>query len=112
LNFLGYHNNEELTAKRIRNGWFFTGEIGKWNPDGSITILGHKEEVLEPVYGEYILYPFSSFSWALPLTSNSARHLEFTYSQSSFVHQIFICSKPYHSLVAVIVPDYEVIYYW
>jgi long-subunit acyl-CoA synthetase (AMP-forming) len=53
----GYFNNPELTKRRIRDGWFYTGEIGQWNPNGTLTVFGHKEELLEPKNGEFVLYP-------------------------------------------------------
>ena len=33
---LGYHKNPEETAKVLENGWLHTGDIGRWNPDGTV----------------------------------------------------------------------------
>jgi long-chain acyl-CoA synthetase len=36
----GYYNRPELNASRIRNGWHCTQDLGRYNPDGSITFVG------------------------------------------------------------------------
>jgi long-chain acyl-CoA synthetase len=37
---LGYHNRPELTAFRQRGGWHHTNDLGRREPDGSITFIG------------------------------------------------------------------------
>ncbi len=43
----GYYNDSELTAKTIRNGWLFTGDIAKRDKDGYIFITGRKKEIIK-----------------------------------------------------------------
>ncbi|HEY9061761.1 MAG TPA: class I adenylate-forming enzyme family protein [Pseudobacteroides sp.] len=43
---LGYLNKPEETAKRIRDGWVYTGDHGYRRSDGSFVICGRKDDVI------------------------------------------------------------------
>jgi long-chain acyl-CoA synthetase len=43
---VGYHNLPEDTAKTIVNGWLHTGDLGKMDADGFVTITGRKKELI------------------------------------------------------------------
>ncbi len=51
----GYYNDDEESEESIRNGWFFTGDIGRMDEDGYIYILDRKKELI--VAGGYNIYP-------------------------------------------------------
>jgi long-chain acyl-CoA synthetase len=40
LVMIGYHNRSELNAQRQRGGWHHTNDLGRREPDGSITFVG------------------------------------------------------------------------
>ena len=42
----GYHNLPEDTAKTIVNGWLHTGDLGKMDAEGFVTITGRKKELI------------------------------------------------------------------
>jgi long-chain acyl-CoA synthetase len=42
----GYHNLPEETAKTITNAWLHTGDLGKIDADGFITITGRKKDLI------------------------------------------------------------------
>lgn len=42
----GYHKQPELTAEVIRDGWFHTGDIGKYDEDGYFYHLGRKDDMV------------------------------------------------------------------
>jgi malonyl-CoA/methylmalonyl-CoA synthetase len=44
--FSGYLNRPDATAEAIRDGWFFTGDIGTRAPDGYWRIVGRRSTVL------------------------------------------------------------------
>ena len=51
----GYYNMPEETAKAIRDGWFFTGDIGKVDEDGYLYIVDRKKDMI--IAGGYNIYP-------------------------------------------------------
>lgn len=53
---LGYFENGLATEKVIRDGWFFTGDLGKMNKSGFFSITGRKKNVIVTKNGKNI-YP-------------------------------------------------------
>lgn len=51
----GYYKREDLTKEAItEDGWFITGDIGQWNPDGTLSIIDRKKNLVKLSGGEYI----------------------------------------------------------
>ena len=53
---LGYYENEEATQKVIKNGWFYSGDMGYIDTDGFVHITGRKKNVIVTKNGKNI-YP-------------------------------------------------------
>jgi len=89
--FVGYYKNPEATAECLTDdGWFKTGDIGRWNPNGTLSIIDRKKNIFKLSQGEYI----------------AAEKIEAVYSKSSIVGQIFVYGNSFKSFVlAVVVPD-------
>jgi long-chain acyl-CoA synthetase len=51
----GYYNQPEETAKRIRNGWLYTGDVGYFDQDGYLWHLGRKDDLV--IIGGLNVYP-------------------------------------------------------
>jgi long-chain acyl-CoA synthetase len=59
----GIYNNPEATAATIKDGWLYTGDIGRLDEDGEIFILGRKKDIIiikgqniHPIDIEDVLY--------------------------------------------------------
>lgn len=51
----GYYNRPEETANSIRDGWFYTGDIGKLDEDGYLYIVDRKKDMI--IAGGFNIYP-------------------------------------------------------
>lgn len=75
---LGYYENEEATEEVLKNGWFYTGDLGYFDKDGYLYITGRKKDVIVLKNGKNI-YP---------------QELEFALSKLPFVEEVFVYGKP------------------
>ena len=51
----GYWNKPEETAQVLKDGWLYTGDIGKFDEDGYLFIVDRKKDML--IYKGYNVYP-------------------------------------------------------
>lgn len=51
----GYWNNPEATAKSFRNGWYFTGDLGRIDADGYVYIIDRRVDLI--LSGGMNVYP-------------------------------------------------------
>ncbi|MGD0336897.1 MAG: class I adenylate-forming enzyme family protein [Candidatus Omnitrophota bacterium] len=52
----GYYKDQAFTAEALRNGWFHTGDLGKFDDEGFLYIVGRKKEMIK-VAGEIVFEP-------------------------------------------------------
>jgi acyl-CoA synthetase (AMP-forming)/AMP-acid ligase II len=52
----GYYKDPALTSEVLRNGWFHTGDLGKFDAEGHLYIVGRKKEMIK-VGGEIVFEP-------------------------------------------------------
>jgi long-chain acyl-CoA synthetase len=95
----GYHNRPDATAAVMKDGWFYTGDLGKMDEHGRITITGRKKEMIVLASGKNI-YP---------------EEIEAHYRQSPFIKEICVMGlaepgRPTSErLFGVVVPDLELL---
>lgn len=93
----GYYKDPELTASDFSDGWFKTGDVARWNTNGTLSIIDRKKNIFKLSIGEYI----------------AAEHLEGIYAKSPFISQIWIYGDSLKaSIVAIVVPSRNVITKW
>jgi malonyl-CoA/methylmalonyl-CoA synthetase len=51
----GYWNRPDATAAAFVDGWFRTGDLGTWSPDGYITLQGRRSDLI--ISGGFNIYP-------------------------------------------------------
>jgi long-chain acyl-CoA synthetase len=51
----GYYKQPEETAKTLRNGWLYTGDIATVDPDGYVSIVDRKKEMI--IVSGFNVYP-------------------------------------------------------
>ncbi|MGH7926219.1 MAG: class I adenylate-forming enzyme family protein, partial [Candidatus Binatia bacterium] len=51
----GYFRRKDATAQRIRNGWLYTGDVGKLEADGYYYHLGRRDDMI--ITGGLNVYP-------------------------------------------------------
>merc|ERR1711939_213769 len=51
----GYFNRDQETSDSFtKDGWFMTGDIGEWRPNGHLAIIDRKKNLVKTLNGEYI----------------------------------------------------------
>lgn len=95
----GYHGRPDATADVMKDGWFYTGDLGRVDAGGRITITGRKKEIIVLASGKNI-YP---------------EEIEAHYRKSPFIKEICVMGladpgRPTtERLYAVVVPDMELL---
>jgi long-chain acyl-CoA synthetase len=95
----GYHNRADATADVMKDGWFYTGDLGRVDDAGRITITGRKKEMIVLASGKNI-YP---------------EEIETHYRQSAVIKEICVMGlaepgRPSSErLYAVVVPDMDLL---
>ena len=52
----GYYKDPQATKEVMRNGWFHTGDLGRFDDEGYLYIVGRKKEMIK-VAGEIVFEP-------------------------------------------------------
>ncbi|KNC75498.1 hypothetical protein SARC_11978 [Sphaeroforma arctica JP610] len=96
--FDSYLENPEKTKEDINeDGWFHTGNVGRWNADGNLSIIDRQKSIFKLSQGKYL----------------AAENLEAIYGRCDYIAQVFVTGDPFHVYpVAVVVPDSEMIIAW
>lgn len=90
----GYYNKEEATHEAFtEDGWFRTGDIGKIDADGFITITDRKKELFKTSGGKYI----------------APSPIEQMIKGSRFVNQVVLVGNERKFASALIVPNFELL---
>jgi len=82
---LGYWEDPEATGAAIRDGWFHTGDLGRFDDDGNLYLVGRSKEIIvdsngKNVYPDEIEELYRDCSWikdlsVVGLPDGSAEHV-------------------------------------
>jgi long-chain acyl-CoA synthetase len=92
----GYLDDPESTEHAIKDGWLFTGDQGRIDPEGRLYIVGRQKDVIIDTGGKNV-YP---------------DEIEELYQGSPFVKEVSVVGVPAERgtgerVAALVVPDYE-----
>uniref|UniRef100_A0A5B6Z5D0 Long-chain-fatty-acid--CoA ligase n=1 Tax=Davidia involucrata TaxID=16924 RepID=A0A5B6Z5D0_DAVIN len=95
--FSGYYKREDLTKEVLVDGWLHTGDIGEWQPNGSMKIVDRKKNIFKLSQGEYV----------------AVENLENVYGLVPDIDSLWIYGNSFESfLVAVINPNKQALEHW
>lgn len=92
---LGYLNNPEKTAQLLdKDGWMHTNDVAQVNPDGSISLVDRKDNMLKLVNAKYV----------------PAEKIESLVCLSPIISRLWVYCEPVDTfIVAVVIPDFVVL---
>ncbi|KQS47815.1 AMP-dependent synthetase [Flavobacterium sp. Leaf359] len=93
---MGYYKDPEKTAEAVKDGYFYTGDIGLIDKDGFLKITDRKKEMFKTSGGKYI---------APQLIENAMK-------QSRFIGEIMVIGDSEKMPGAFIQPDFDFVKQW
>ncbi|KAK6337732.1 long-chain fatty acid-CoA ligase [Orbilia brochopaga] len=88
-----YYNNEKETKEAYtEDGWFKTGDVGEWTPQGHLKIIDRKKNLVKTLHGEYI----------------ALEKLESVYRSCPYVNNICIYADPQRAKPVALIQPHEV----
>ena len=94
---MGYYKQPELTAEVIdKDGWFHTGDLGKFNEHGLLQITGRMKNLFKTSLGKYV----------------NPDVVEGKFSTSGFIEQIVVLGENQKFAAALIRPDFMFLKDW
>ncbi|KAJ4798145.1 Long-Chain Acyl-CoA Synthetase [Rhynchospora pubera] len=95
--FSGYYKRDDLVKEVMIDGWFHTGDIGEWQPDGSLKVIDRKKNIFKLSQGEYV----------------AVENLENVYGLVPDLDMIWVYGNSFEScLVAVVNPNEQALKRW
>jgi len=90
----GYWEDSEATAAAIRDGWFHTGDLGRFDDDGNLYLVGRSKDIIVDSNGKNV-YP---------------DEIEDLYRGSPYIKELSVVGVPdgvAEHVTAAIAPNYE-----
>merc|ERR1712051_151817 len=80
---MGYLKNDKATNETIVDGWLHTGDVGRINPNGTLSIIDRKKNIFKTAFGEYI----------------AVEKIESAYNKANSVGQVWVYGNSFKSFV-------------
>jgi len=89
--FRGYYNKPEATAEALQDGWYMTGDQGKFTADGNLVMTDRLKDMFKTSGGKYI----------------SPQKIELLIGQDNLIEQVIAIGDNRRFISALIVPSFE-----
>jgi len=94
---LGYYKDPELTAQVIdTDGWFHTGDTGKFSQEGQLTITGRLKSIFKTSFGKYV----------------NPQAIEAKFTESPFIENMIVLGENKKFAAALLSPDFVYLKSW
>ena len=94
---MGYYKDPELTAEVIdSDGWFHTGDAGRWTEKGQLQITGRLKNIFKTSFGKYV----------------NPQAIEEKFVESPFIENMVVFGENQKFAAALISPDMEFLKSW
>ena len=87
----GYYGQPEATAAVLKDGWFYTGDVGHMDKEGRLYITDRKKDLFKLSNGKYV----------------APQLIESLLKESEYVSQVVVVGAGRKQPSALIVPDWE-----
>lgn len=85
-----YYKNDKKTNETVVDGWLHTGDVGRINPNGTLSVIDRKKNIFKIANGEYI----------------AVEKVESAYGKIAPIGQIWVYGNSFKNfIVAVVVPS-------
>lgn len=88
---IGYYKQPEATAEVFKDGWFYTGDIGKIDEDGFLFITDRKKDIIVTSGGKNV----------------APQNIEGLLGTDAFINQAVVFGDKQKYLAALIIPNFE-----
>lgn len=94
---MGYYKDEELTKQVIDSqGWFHTGDLGKFTEKGQLVLTGRLKNIFKTSFGKYV----------------NPQMIEEKLSESAFIENVVVVGENQKFAAALISPDFNFLKGW
>jgi long-chain acyl-CoA synthetase len=92
----GYYNKPEETAEVFKDGWFKTGDAGKFDENNNLIITDRIKDLMKTAGGKYI----------------APQHIESILTKHNFIEQAIIIGEGKPFVTALLTPNFDALRSW
>ena len=94
--FRGYYKNPKATAEAIQDGWLHTGDVGRIEADGSLSLVDRKKDIMINAAGKNL----------------SPAHIENVIKASPFIKEVIVVADKRPYVAALVQLDMDNVRLW